>query len=330
MKRGEIRALANEVYAILDDADADVAVLRAMEVLSNAPKDIESFLLLSEVFEEKGHFDQALSWINQGLDYHPTHEALLLKKASILMDGFDELDEAFLLLKRIEEAFGDKSLSELKIDYDEELLIDVFLLLTDCYRLKNDFKEAFHYAQRALEVVPNDEVALLSLATAYYELGNFSKALELLNVENAKEKGDYFWILGQVHCGMGNFEAADQYFFEASKSDRSRYHRPIRVSESIFFACFEQATMALPKEIRDFLHKSAVFIKPIIALDVIKDSEGKVAPSACIVVDKRPGSSHALYLFQKNIENLAHKKSEIRDLIASALLHELGTIITRT
>lgn len=329
MKRGEIRALANEVYAILDDADADVAVLRAMEVLSNAPKDIESFLLLSEVFEEKGHCDQALNWINQGLEYHPTHEALLLKKASVLLDGFDELDEAFALLKRIKEAFGERPLSLLKQEYDEELLIDVFLLLTDCYRLKGDFKEAFLHAERALEIVPNDEVALLALATAHYELGHFSEALALLNVENAKEKSDYFWILGQVHCAMGNFEAADQFFFEANKIDRNRYHRPIRVSESIFFACFEQATMALPKEIRDFLHKSAVFIKPNISLEIVKASDGKIAPSACIIVDKKSGSGQGIYLFQKNIENLAHKKSEIRDLIASAMLHELGNSMSK-
>ncbi len=329
MKRSEVRALADEAYAILDDVDAegDVAVTRAMEVLKNAPEDPESFLLLSEVFEEKGHYDQALLWANQGLGHHPTQEALLLKKASILLDVYDDLDEAFALLKSIKDSFEGKSLCSLKEQFDEELLVDVFLLLTDCYRLKGDFNQAFSHAQVAQELCPKDESALLAMATAHFELGRYNQALDLLQVEHAQEPSDYFWLLGQIHCAMGSFEAADQAFIEANKIDRTRYHRPIRVTQSVFFSCFEQATLALPKEIRDFLLKSSVQVKTIIPLEIIEASKGTLSPLACIFIDKKSKADYCIYLFQKNLENLAHKKSEIRDLIASALLHELGKVV---
>ncbi len=329
MKRSEVRALADEAYAILDDADAeaDVAITRAMEVLKNAPTEAESFLLLSEVFEEKGRFDQALIWADQGLSNHPAHEALLLKKASLLLDGFDDLDEAFLLLKSIRDSFGTKSLTLLKEQFDEELLADVFLLLTDCYRLKGDFNQAYSHAEIALELCPKDEAAILAMATAHFELGNYAQALDNLKVEHAREPSDYFWLLGQIHCAMGSFEEADQAFIEANKIDRTRYHRPIRVTQSVFFNCFEQATLALPKEIRDFLLKSAIEVKDVIPLEIIQASKGTLSPLACIFLNKKSERDFVIYLFQKNLENLAHKKSEIRDLIASALLHELGKVV---
>ncbi len=328
MRRSEVRVLADEAYAILDDGDGDVAVTRALEVLKNAPQDAESFLLLSEVFEEKGHFDQALNWIDQGLVFHPTNEALLLKKASILLDGFDDLDEAFKILISIKEAFPHQNLSELKKEYDEELLLDVFLLLTDCYRLKEDFKAAFAHASLAFELSPKDEATILAMATAHFELGDYQKGLDLIHVESMAEPSDFYWLLGQIHCAMGAFSEADQAFIEANKLDRSRYHRPIRVSQSGFFSCFEQATLALPKEIRDFMNKSAIEITPVIPLEIVKESNGTLSPLACIFIGEQSNKHKLIYLFQKNIENLAHKKSELRDLIASALLHELAKIVS--
>lgn len=328
MRRSEVRVLADEVYSILDDGDTDVAVARAMEVLKNAPKDPESFLLLSEVFEEKGRFDQALHWVDQGLVAHAEHETLLLKKASLLLDAFDDLDEAFVILKAIRDSFKDQDLSALKKQYDEELLVDVFLLLTDCYRLKENFNAAFEHASLAFKLSPKDEAVILAMATASFELGDYQAALELLKTEFVGEPSDVHWLLGQIHCAMGSFLEADQNFIEANRLDRSRYHRPIRVSQSGFFSCFEQASLALPKEIRDLMHKSSIEIKMVIPLEIIQASKGSLSPLACIVIDKTSEKQQTLCLFQKNIENLAHKKSELRDLIASALLHELGKMVS--
>jgi len=325
LKRNDIRALADEAYQILDESDCDVAVLRAMEVLENAPKDVESYLLLAEVAEEKDRFDHALNWLNQGLTLNLDDEALLLKKAAILLDGFEDVDEAFPILCELQQRFHNKTLSELKELYEEELVLDVYLLLTDCYRLKGDYQQAFSNALIAKEIAPDDESALLAIATAHFELGDYTKALSLIEpIEKRQEISDFYWLKAQVTCALGDFASADEAFACANKIDRTRYHRPLRTSQSCFFSDFEQASLALPREIRDFMNTAAIEIKEIVPLEWVKKSAGTLSPVALI---HAPIGTKTVFLFHKNIENLALKKSEIRDLIASALLHELGKLM---
>ena len=325
MKRHDIRALADEAYQILDDFDSDAAALRAMEVLENAPKDLESYLLLAEVAEEKERFELALNWINQGLLLNPDNEALLLKKAAILLDNFEEVDEGFPILYALKQRFCDKTISELKKIYDEELLLDVYLLLADCYRLQNNYNLAFDNALAAKEIAPEDETALLALATAHFELGEYTKALSLIEpIESHQEISDFYWLKGQIKLAMRDFIAADEAFLNANKIDRTRYHRPIRTTQSCFFSAFEQASLALPKEIRDFMNNASIEIKDIVPIEWVKESQGSLSPLALIYA---PIGKNTVYLFHKNIENLALKKGELRDLVASALLHELGKLM---
>ncbi|HXW59915.1 MAG TPA: tetratricopeptide repeat protein [Myxococcota bacterium] len=327
MKRLDVRALRDEAYHILDESDGDVSVLQAMETLEKSPKDVEAYLFLAESSEEKERFDKALIWIDQGLIHHPTNAALLLKKASLLLDGFEEVDEAFLILTKIKAAIDNKSLAQIKSELDLDLALDVYLLLTDCYRLKNNYQEAFFYAKKAFELAPEDEPALLAIATAYFELGDYNEALGTLsNIEDRKNPSDFYWQKGQILCAMGSLASADEAFALANKIDKGRYHRPIRISQSCFFSAFEQATLALPKEIRDFMNTIAIEIKHIVPLEMIKESNGTLSPEACIFVKKK-NEQPTVYLFHRNIENLALKKSDMRDLIASALLHELGKTV---
>lgn len=328
MKRLDVRALRDEAYHILDESDGDVAVLKAMETLEKSPKDAEAYLLLAEAAEEKNRFDKALVWIDQGLIHHATNEALLLKKASLLLDGFEEVDEAFDILHNLKIAIDKIAPERIKEIFDAELVLDVYLLLTDCYRLKNCFKDAFIHAQKALLLCPDDESALLAMATAHFELGDYNEALSMIEpIEKHKDPSDFYWLKGQILCAMGSFAAGDEAFSLANKIDKSRYHRPIRLSQSCFFGSFEQATLALPKEIRDFMDGLSLEIQSIVPLSVVKNSEGSLSPQACILVKNGDKKVASVILYQRNIENLAQKKSEVRDLIASALLHELGKAV---
>ncbi|GEM_PF-2415858 len=310
-----------------DDVDSEIAVEQAMKVLKSAPQDPESHLLMAEVAEEKSSFDQALMWVNQGLRFAPAHPALLLKKASLLLDGFEDLEEAFQALLAIKQSFGARSLAELKNSYDGELLLDIFLLLADCYRLQNDFASAFVHASLASEISATDEAAILALATAYFELGDYERTLSMLeNIEQRQEQSDFYWLLGQCRQARGEQIAADEAFSQANKIDRNRYHRPIRVSQSVFFSQFEQACLAMPKEIRDLLDKTNFEIKEIMSKEQLMSNKNHLSPLACIFINKT-NAKHKIFLFQRNIENLAHKKGDLRDLIASALLHELDKLL---
>jgi tetratricopeptide (TPR) repeat protein len=326
LKRLDIRALRDEAYHILDESDGDVAVLQAMEALEKSPKDVESFLRLGELAEEKERYDKALVWINQGLLQHPASEALLLKKASLLLDGFEEVDEAYAILVELKSLFGE-DISAIKKKFDLEIVLDTYLLLTDCYRLKYQYKDAFLYAKLACVLAPSDEDALLALATAHFELGDYEAALQKIEpIDTRKNQCDFYWLKAQILCASGDCALADDTFALANKIDKNRYHRPIRMSQSCFFSALEQAILALPKEIRDFINGVAVEIKDVLPREIIIQKSGTISPMACVYY-KEENKTPTIYLFQRTIENLAFKKSEVRDLIASALLHELLAII---
>lgn len=330
MKKNEIRALADEAYTILDDFECEAAVERALSVLVNAPDDPESYLLIAEVSEENERFDQAVMWINRGLAHFHDHAGLLLKKASLLINGFEDIDEAFVILSQLKMRFEGKSLDDLKKDYGTLVLLEVHLLLADCYRLNTNFNAALACAKRAYEIAPSDENATLSLATAHFELGNYDTALEMLEpVHERNDAPDFLWQKALILCAQGRFDEADSYFLEAYKADKSRYHRPIRLDEQGFVNAFEQALMALPREIRSFLQSTSVTLSDVIPLDVIKSSQGTMSPLACIGTEQGCDDetrAPIIFLYQKNIENLASKRVEIKDLIASALLHDLAKL----
>jgi tetratricopeptide (TPR) repeat protein len=331
LKRSEIRALADEAYTILDDSLCEAAVERALQVLANAPNDPESYLLMTEVAEEKDHFDNALLWIERGLLKHPHHEGLLLKKATILVDGFEEIDEAFKILSDIKSRFHNKSLATLKKEIGGGLLLDIYLLLIDCFRLKANFQQALAHAQVAKEIAPFDENVLLALATANFELGNYDDAETMIEpIDRRSEKSDFYWLKAQIACARGRFSEADAAFARAFKENKARYHRPVRLNKECFVTAFDQALMALPKEIRELIRTAAVKINDVIPIDLVKDSGGHLSPQSCITIEPEDNAGapglKVISIYQKNIENIANKKEEIKDVIASALLHELGKL----
>lgn len=332
MKRTDTRKLADEAYTILDDK-CEVATERALSVLATAPNDPESYLLMAEVAEENERFDHALMWIDRGLKQHEDHEGLMLKKASILIDGFEDIDEAFVILETIKNHFSNKSVEELKKDLGASLIVDVYLLLTDCFRIKGDFNQALAHAELAQAVSPHDENVILATATAKFELGDYDSALDMITPieKKADEPSDFLWLKAQILCAQGLFKEADSAFADAFKADKSRYHRPVRLDANGFAIAFEQALLALPREIREVVQSTSVTVADVVPQHLVADSFGSLPPQSCIQIEIAESSgvqAKVISIYQKNIENLASKKEEIKDLIASALLHELGKLAT--
>lgn len=328
MKKSEIRALTSEIYAVLHD-DQEACVERALQILSNAPEDPESFLLIAEVFEESERYDHALTWIDHGLSHHADHAGLLLKKASILLDGFEDIDEAFRVLSLINDQFGEAPMAVLKESFGTLLVTEVFLLLSDCYRLKEQFIPAFTFANKAHQISNNNEQTLLAVATAYFELGEYQKAHSLIEpIETKSDLADFYWQQALILCAEGKFSEADLAFAKACKANKNRYHRPVRLDKEEFHAAYEQALLALPREIRSFVNQITLVIADILPRSDVLASKGTVSPMNCISVKHDDKNATVVTLYQKNIENVARKRNEVRDIIASALLHDLGKLFT--
>jgi tetratricopeptide (TPR) repeat protein len=333
LKRNEMRVLLDQAYDTLGHASCEAAAERALLVLASAPKEPESYLLMAEVAQENQRAEQALIWIDQGLLHHPQHLGLLVKKASVLIDDFEDIDEAFSILNGIVENHKNLPTATIKREYGTPLILEMYLLLTDCLRLKGRYLDALTYATLGKDIAPFDENALLALATAYFELGDYDQALTLIEpVDTREEPSDFFRLKAYVLCAKGQFIPADAAFNSSYKADKSRYHRPQRLTQELFLQAFDQALLALPREIREFIETCAVEISSIVPLDRVKSSYGTLSPQACIIIDtvgkQDTGRLAIISLFQKNIENLAVKKGDIKDIIASALLHELAKVVT--
>lgn len=329
MKRNEMLKMLDETYEVLNQASSEVALEQALNFLASAPKEPDSFLLMAEIAQENGQGEQALAWINKGLSFHPHHVGLLTKKASLLMDDFEDVDEAYGILSHLIASFQKITVETATQQIGLTLVLDIFLLFIDCLRLQGRYQQAYDYALTAYKVAAHDENALLALATAEFELGYFSESLDRVDqVLNQHDLVDFLRLKACILCAQGDFAQADEAFCDSSKMSQSRYHRPVRLAQDSFVQAFEQSIMALPREIRELIETCAVEISEIIPIERIRMSKGSLSPQACIIIDAAPNMDgkkiNIISLFQKNIENLAIRKEEIKDVIASALLHELG------
>jgi tetratricopeptide (TPR) repeat protein len=280
---------------------------------------MESYLKRAEELKKQEKFEEALKQIDNGLKAFPGNEALLLKKASILIDSFDDVDAGFALLLTIERGFGHQSIADLKKKLGGELLLELYLLLTDCFRLKNDQREALNHALMAQKLAPKDQAAILALTTAYFELGNLEKAKSIFRTVKDEPRAESFWLLGQILCAEGLINEADEMFLAASLEDEG-YHRPNRISEEEFVEHFNQALESLPKDIADFVTKHAVQLLDIVPLEMVKESRGHLIPTATMSIDKK--TVPTIFFYQRNVENMV-EENDFSELIASILLHGL-------
>jgi predicted Zn-dependent protease len=312
--------LLNEAYKNLDGVHNEEAYHQAKLFQAKNSNDPEFFLLMTEIAESNEQYEKALEWLNKGLKNHPHHLAILVKKASLLMDIYEEVDEAYDLLQPIHEVNTEEKLDYLIKNYDKSLVLDGYLLLIDLTRLKSCYQKALNYALIAKNIIPSDEFAILAIATAYYEVGDYDLALSFIeSPENKTLAADFFHLLALIYCAQEQFAEADKYFSLSQKCQGSVYHLPKRLSAEDFTKTYQQSIITLPSEIRTLIEGFKLIIKDIIPISLIKASQAKLPPHACILIT----SNNDAYLFQKNIENLSIKEEDIRDIIASALLHEV-------
>jgi tetratricopeptide (TPR) repeat protein len=316
-----LERIRGEAYALLKQERSEEALEKALELFVLAPQNAESYLLAAEIAEAAGACEDAFSFVNQGLHQKPEDLGLLLKKASILLDDFEELEEAFTVLKHME-ALVDKSKTQ---ELNKELCHDMALLLCDCYRLQNDFKNAFYYAKKAHDYLPKSENARLTYANAQFELGNYEEALNLLgDVGSYDNKSDYYWLKAQIQCASADFAGSEELFQKAHKSDKSRYHSPVRISQNEFLEAVTAAYHSFPKEIQEKLATYSFEIAEIVPRSYIENSAAKLSPLALtLLIQAEESDVPSLIFFQKNFENMASSPSDIKKIAASAILHEV-------
>lgn len=301
-------------------------VTEAKEMINKNPQHIESIISLVEFSLNNDDFDAALELLDKGLKQNPNNYILLFKKAMIFLDDLQEVNLALSILEGLLNEFVHLNSDEILQKFDEEIVLDTILMTIDCYRLNNQFAMAFEIALKLKEIFPNEEVAVLALAGAHFELGEYKKALFLLepNIQEAKN-ADFIWTQAQIHCAQGDYAKADACFKKAYELDEHSYYIPRRFSESEFFSFFEEALDEMPADLQSALKDFNLHIKPIVPVEWITQNLGKLSPVTVATTLGHDNSKH-ITIFQKNIENSSPLIDDIKNNITGALIYELENI----
>lgn len=301
----------NRAHNALIDADQGLII---------EPHNVDLLLLKSEIALSENDAESALFWIEKGLSLEPYHPGLSLQKATLLFDHYEDFFAAKEILIGLQEDLEQLPKNELLLHGAVNLLMDVYLLLIDCLRMERRFACALELAVKTKMLVPEESAAMLALATAHFEVGEYKKSLSLLFIESGEEDADFFWIKALLYCAMGDFEKSEEQFNKAYKLDKTRYHRPVRLDKNEFNLSYNQALLSLPKDIRDYVSSLPIKIVEIIPSELVKSSV-EISPTACVARDE---TANVIIIAQKNVENVAINRSQIKDIIASSLIHELS------
>jgi predicted Zn-dependent protease with MMP-like domain len=237
------------------------------------------------------------------------------------MIAADEIDQAWVLLGRLEQEFpdsaevmalmGDTALRVGDIDYAVELYdraveldpewSDAYSARANCLIEQNEIDEASADIERALELDPDNPEA------------HYVRAI-LLELE-------------------GRFRLADNAFRQANRLDPDSCPMPIRVSRKVFDESVKKAMALLPDEFRKRLDGVQIFVSDLPQPKLTE--EGNLSPlimgafDGYSITERLPSDAWSqvpptIHLYQKNIERQCRDKGELVTEIEITLLHEVG------
>lgn len=245
----------------------------------------------------------------------------LLSKAIQLIDTDEDIDGGLLILENLKKDFDKQYKNNHLRDEDKEIWFDIFLLLADCLRLKNEYQKALSLAHDAFCLNKSSTKARLNLATAHFDMGDLVKGICLLGpLSRNQDEADFYNLYGQILCALEEFKMADEAFLKAHEINQKIYPKPIRFKHEQFEKLVRKAITHLPKGISDFFGKCHIQILNILPKEIIENNLGKITPKNFTYFYHNEDKIYII-IAQKNIENILTKKSQAEETIASCLIH---------
>jgi len=183
-----------------DDYYGTVAILE--EVLEKQPDNMDALNYMINIQAANKHFDSAIAYCDQALNYYPNDKDLLLKKSSIYADG-----QNYLAATEIS--------GGLYADYPYNIRYrnaykDQLAAAGQQYLINNDQDSALIEFNRALEVAPNDTVPLFYTISLLITRGDYDTALALIQRGRHLYPNTPFFLLkrAQIYEVQRNWEEA--------------------------------------------------------------------------------------------------------------------------
>jgi tetratricopeptide (TPR) repeat protein len=152
----------DDALALLDSAlkdDPDDTTLQEAHA--------QLYVALAQDAENRGAYDDAQQFIDQGLARHPNHRSLRYSEALLLQDR-GENDKSAAVLEKLAKDYPD----------DPTVLNALGYLLTDQF---DRYAEARGYIQKALAKEPDNPAIIDSMGWVLYKLGDYQSAFDYLD-----------------------------------------------------------------------------------------------------------------------------------------------------
>ncbi len=313
------------------------ALARAQRIDAEHP---EVRLLAIEVLEAGDEAEEAVVAAEQAVAALPTSMLLRLKLATLLLDVYDDVPGARPQLETLATRLDKGEAPDVGGDDPaaaHDFAVEVWLTLADVRGSDHDPKGALAAAERAAKLAPDDAAARVALGSARFDLCDLDGAEKHVAqaIDRDPRSADAFWLRGRILTVKGDHAAADKAFARAAQIDPVRFAVPFRVDEDAFAALMEESLEELPPQVRDYLKNIALVVEDVPELVALAKNDPPLSPGSLGLFEGTPPAlapgddpwAHfptRITLFRRNIEISCVDQDELRDLVSSTLLHEVG------
>ncbi len=156
-----------QAYAMSSDLENAIGSLKRCLELN--PKYIEAHLVLGQIYQDLGYFDRAHDHLQSALDLEPNRLSALVAMGRM----FFRFADGYAAMPYLQRA---AQLTPPEPDLQAEIEMD----LTLAYFLQGDFKTAQSHIEKAVQLQPDNPLALQRLGVLYYSVNQFGEARETL------------------------------------------------------------------------------------------------------------------------------------------------------
>jgi len=157
-----------QAYAAANNLEEAIASLK--RCLDLDPKYIDAHLALGQMYQELGYFDRAHDHLQAALDLQPNNVGALVAMGELFFrfaDGYAPMP--YLL-------HAEQLASQASADNQVTIQMD----LTMAYYLQTDFKSAQAHIEKAVQLAPDNALAMQRLGVLYYSTNQFAQARDAL------------------------------------------------------------------------------------------------------------------------------------------------------
>ena len=293
------------------------------EALRLNPLGAEAYSSRGEILWDHGHYDDALRAFERASDADPGFSAAQLNRIEILIEEFQEFEEALelsdLLLRQGLEA-GEEA--------------EVYYLKAKALFYLEDLDGALFLLKRALKTQGEVAVYCGFEGQILFELGRFKEAMSSLNRARGLEPESAHTLYHLALCleHSGQYERAHGYFERAALLEPDLYPEPVRISLGEFESAAAAALAALPEHIREYVSNCPILIEDLPESDLVRG--GDLSPQILGLFQGVPATDpdasgnrldiDRIVLFKRNLEKVASDREELLEQIQITVKHEIG------